>query len=666
MMGDLRGFGGEAVRSGSPPVGTFRGSRRVSLGVNFHRLGDPTPIVASRFVVNATWDKRVDGTAGNFTLSLRERQIAGTIEHYGPGVAAYTARGGEWEWSSIIRDDDWVRIALHDGYREWLVMVGLVDSVTRAFSSVGGAKHVEYTVVGRDVTKVLDETELLMMPYASYDPILGYGAFYGAVNALSNLGSGVGPGAVVKSLFEYMMRAGPARTPGALWWRLPESIPASFTGRAPGLEGRQASDIIDNETWLDTDLAGTFSAYGSLLAKPASGGKAWDLIRDHANLVLNECFIDLRPPIDAADSPLAYAASTSLIKGLEQQAHVLKPALVLREKPFPSLPGTARHRGEKNDPWSRLPTTIMDVADCKRVSLTRNGSERYNYFFVESGTGASMAGFVLAQASLQARGGVQGSRLFEGVPAIDVKSVSRHGLRRLEQNTLYVNTREARGENNEGLDIFAGWTRLLRDWYALNHEFQSGTIETKMPIAGVRVGERLVLHGVEEVNGPSAPLECYVEGVTGSFSVDEKGTTTYTGELTVTRGHPNILTALAEHIVNFKVERGGSALVNEIVQGIRTTAGTLVNDLAERFGLAKAEADAVEARELAAEVIRENQVEELSFEDLPEPAEGEEGYVPPGAIATTTEGGGNVIILIAAPEGVNEDGEAFDVPANED
>jgi len=480
-----------------------------------HNDGPSQPIPLDTYIAAVDGDKRISGEAGTFTLTLLGRPLPGG----GPTV----------DWEAEVTDDDWVTVGFDDGEREWYYTLGLVDMVERATSTARGAPETAWHVICRDLTKVFEDTEVLDMPYAQHDTALAYGAFYGAVQALSKTPAGATPGEIVQALYEYLMRAGSQRAPNARWWAVPTNLPALIAGGAEDVvvqpDQRQATDIITDEH-LDPGLAGVWAAYTSLLAAPNSGGQVWDLLVEHSNPPLNELWVDLAPPLGDAYSPLAYSTA-------EGEYYSLRPALILRERPFPSMPGSAPHRGTANDPWKDLPATTIHVKDCTSITLTRSGDERYNYFLVESGSGTRFSRMVLAMAGI-------GDTPFDGVPAIDIESVQRHGLRRLEVSSQYINL--ATGK----LDLFLGWTRLLRDWYALNPQYLSGTIVVGIPLPGVRVGERLDLLGYYE-----DPLQLYIEGVRIQSSVEPDGSITGSTALTVTRGHTDPVGALTAEVARY-------------------------------------------------------------------------------------------------------------------
>ena len=511
-MGDIRGSTGVPRITQMSPVVSFHrhdGGAIWSEGVLPWLIGMQTA-------------KSVDGSPGTFVLRL----------------VYESAQGDRRDWQGLLADDDWVMLGVQDGDLQWLLMVGMIDSVTweREASDTGAVTEV-FVVTGRDLTKPFVETDLLMMPHVSYDPALAYGTFYSAVQALSLLGPDFGPGETVKALYEFMMRAGVYRTEDP-WWRVPDSLP--LWGQGGRRRGRQLTDMISLDR-LDTSVEGSFAAFGSLLAEPGKGSQIWDVLEGHSHPVLNELFIDMAPTGNRRED----AASAIVARAGEGFSAL--PSLVLRERPFPVSTEVSAARA-REETWARIPRTMASELETSRISLSR-GVERSNYFLVESGGGSSFSAMVLAQAALAAENGdVATASLFAGVPAIDRDSVQRHGLRRMEIKSRYLNVDRA-GD----IDMFTGWTRVIRDWHCLDHLYLAGEVEFVSCLPGVRVGERL------DLTMRGTTYQFYAERVEHSFAIDQNGACVHSTEVGVTRGHPDPLRAVDRYVQRFG--RGGSSVV---------------------------------------------------------------------------------------------------------
>ncbi|RTL20080.1 MAG: hypothetical protein EKK55_18355 [Rhodocyclaceae bacterium] len=473
-----------------------------------HRYG---PIPTEAWLTQVVTSKTIDGRPGQWSVVLR-RDIA---------------TGERRDWPELVIDDDWVEIGVSLGSRQWIAMVGLVDSVSWSIQSTDrGGADIAYTIAGRDMTKPLVETQLLMMPHVSYDPALAFGIFYNAINALSQLAPDAGPGEVVRNLYDFVMRGGEYRNE-ARWWAVPDSLPVRVTG-AP-TRRRQFSDIVATDK-IDLDTEGQFAAYGSLLSAPGGGGQLWDLLVSHSNAVLNELYIDL--------APLGDADPVSALTSDPGRDFEVAPAIILRERPFPISTGLAQATSRRQR-WSTLPRTTIGANDLAEMTLAR-GQERFNYFLVDAGSGMNQTSAVLAMAALAAQNGDVGTAaLLEGVPAIDRAAVEVHGLRRLETTSNFINA------SPDGVDVYVGWTKLLRDWHCLAHEFWAGTVKTGKVLPGVRVGERLDLDLGDRV------LQFYVESVTHALSVGQQGGVTSSTTIEVTRGHADPQRAVDAYLSRF-------------------------------------------------------------------------------------------------------------------
>lgn len=533
-MGDLSrlvNFGG--ARTSTAPTGTWRGSHSGRLVAVIYRQRDGArtpPLVLTPYSTALTTQKGIDGSPGTFTVTLKADS--------GEGSSA----PDHVHWHDEIENGDWFRVLFDDGRATWDVMLGSVDTVTERVQSVAGADNATWTVTGRDLTKCLVESPTLNLPHIGLVTNLGIGSLLSALNYLAQFNQR-SPGELTRGLFRFFMGADPRPTRGT-FWRVPLNLPLSFTG-GPGvpLDRRQFVDVVDHDGYVARDLPGVTAAFGTLMSAPAEGSQVWDTIQSYANPVLNECFIDMRPrPTVSPGSPLAYAVPKSATG-----AGGVVPALVVRERPFNTVPGTAPHRATTadNSPFQRLPTTTIDLRDVVSLDLTA-GHERFNYFLVDAG-GANLSQAVTFALGSQFGGGpVAPKGMFDGVPAIDLESVQRHGLRRMETTSVYVN---AVGDQ---IDVYRMWSRIIRDWYMLAHRYLSGIIVLAFGAPGIRVGERIVLTNSKDSR---PPLQLYVEGVQHQMRVTQQGVSVCSTVITVTRGtrDPD---EIQEHAASFAVGSG--------------------------------------------------------------------------------------------------------------
>lgn len=528
-MGNLNGSGPGSVRMGSPVAGLFRGSTTLRPIVNVFRQIDEAngrPVALNAYTISMQTSKSISGDPGTWQVVIKGDRMV-------PGGADSVS------WDGVFTKDDWIFIGVEDAAqsgRLWPIMLGLIDSITSGFATNDGARVRTWTLTGRDLTKCLTDTQITSAVYTGFDPVLASGAAYRLVDALDRANSTIGgPAQVVPAILSFLMGAD-VRPPNVSFWRVPRNLNALFTGgAAPSVNQRQFTDVLDVVAYVDPALPGQIAVNGNFGAESGAGNQVWDTVRAYANLPLNELFVDFLPNTpQEARSPVAYASA-------EGSLDAFVPALVLREKPFPTLPGSVPHRGANTDPWSRLPTTSVLTRDLEAVDLTQ-GAELFNFFLMQSGNIQLPRNLFLEQSENPE------DPIFAGVPAINRDSIQIHGLQRLELSTNYVGTG---GEAN--ISEFFGWTRALRDWYGPSEEFYSGTVTSAVMLPGVRIGERLVIADLLGTSG--GDVQFYVEGVAHNLMVTN-GTPQHSTTITVTRGHQNPVAAVAEYAARFQREGG--------------------------------------------------------------------------------------------------------------
>lgn len=534
-MGNISGSGPGSVRFGSPTAGTFRGSTTIRAVVNvFQQYAEPDypPVALNAYILNMQTNKIVDGSPGTWEVTIKgDRMVPGTVQ--------------SGSWDGIFTKDDWVIIAITDAAQDgrvWPVMIGLIDNVRPGFSTNDGARVRTWTIGGRDLTKCLTDTQITSAVYTAFDPVLAAGASYRLVDALDRANGSIGnPSAVVPPILSFLMGAD-VRPEGVSFWRVPRNLNALFTGgAAPSVNQRQFTDVLDVSAYVTPNLPGQIAVNGNFGAENGVGNQVWDTLKSYSNGPLNEMWVDFLPNVgNAATSPLSYVSETGNLDDFI-------PALVLRERPFPSLPGSVPHRGANVDPWTKLPTTVVLTRDLESVDLTQ-GAENYNFFLMQSGNIQLPKNLFLEQSENPE------DQLFAGVPAINRDSIQIHGLQRLELSTNYVGT-----GGDKDLNTFFGWTRLLRDWYGPCLDFYSGTVTTITILPGVRVGERFIISDLLGASG--GDVEFYVEGVAHSL-VMVNGAAQHRTTLTLTRGHQNPVAAVAEYAAKFQ-KQGRSAIAQQ-------------------------------------------------------------------------------------------------------
>ena len=243
------------------------------------------------------------------------------------------------------------------------------------------------------------------------------------------------------------------------------------------------------------------------LGAGGSGGSAWDALQRYANLAVNELFFELHN-----------------VTGSGQ------PTLVMREKPWPSW--------VKDDPDGRLDTEAWDDLLVTRIrsdeisttQVSRNDELRFNYFLALP----NMMGHLTQDTAAI-------SGVFKGLlPIIDLQSINRHGLRRIEPRMMYTGFEAPTGGGKQYnyLDLMAAWSCQLASWFYLSHEYLNGIIQVPFLNAG-EVGQKLVVqkpYNRQDLSQNTLWDEYYINGIKWSWSIGPRGEPTANTSYIVSRG----------------------------------------------------------------------------------------------------------------------------------
>lgn len=411
--------------------------------------------------------KGFDGAAGTFTIIAKKLPK-------------------QRRQDSVLRfwrdpEDVWVKIFFIVDGQQFHVMTGLVDSVNETMTRVEGGKRVEtITIAGRCAGKVLETTDLWVNAFSEQAPVsmLQYMSYYEKRAALNST-----PDEWVKFFLEaWVGNNGLAENQ----WVLPSSMGSKSFYDLLNLDNieQMASGngkLRDATLWrVDTERG---------------FGKLWEAMSQYSNDFLNELWID--------------------IAGEGQGEH--KPAIFLRERPFPT-----RNSGRVK--WDAIRDHVLENRDVYRRNITKGGAaNRYNYWSIRvNGRSATMS-----DAALARQGKVDGASLGKpgSIPIWNEESISKHGLRRWEQSTLFLS-----GFVDEGDELWpvlaANWLRRAHDWYVVAPMQLQGTIETTRLLPEIRMGQRL------REKRDEGEIEYYIESVDHDWAYPGAGHSTFT----VTRG----------------------------------------------------------------------------------------------------------------------------------
>ncbi len=418
-------------------------------------------------------------------------------------------------WTDLVAEGDYWLVETNKNGRKHTVMFGRVDSVALGLTANMGEGQAVVTVNGRGYGFQLADTPVYFNPYDPlWDNAIG-------INMLEILEKIVGPAdEVVFSMIKGMMGFfGGAALLGS-HNRVPPSFAAmaettnsanlqtatAFTGQeAPGFVNQGAAADVKSY-WIDYvdflkrgDLRGEVFAADAI--EPEGAPSVWDFVKTWMNPVLNELWMDIDP----------------------RPGH-RRAKLVIREKPYVN----AADRDQS--PWFNLFTRGVEASTLVGTSLTR-GPNRVNHLILMGDLIPSLAQDTYALHP----------------PAVNVASIERYGLRRLEEKTLFFPVDTAHvSEINK-------WRSLVVSWNVLNHEYWTGQLQIGELRPDIRIGEKVaILNGpvakylglpadagmspnqVRPGRAPRDALTFYVEGVTLRYAAGEKPT--MTTSLMVSRG----------------------------------------------------------------------------------------------------------------------------------
>lgn len=416
--------------------------------------------------------------AGQYRIYSSLTTITTTKTKTGPagGQVAIRMKGtpghGEYEhvpWPNLIEEGDWWSFDVIKNGRMIGGLCGRIDEISlNATVSGQGAAMVEVTVIGRGVGFALDDTAVYFNPYDDT-----------ADNAVGEdmeqiIGSAAGaPHEVITNLIRGFMGGNPEIDPLGGHTYAP---PTLLEGRdrqmrqqfaaASGANGVSWLDFVDLSTtsnggYVQEDLRG--KAVTPTIFGTQEATDLWSFLNSWYNPTLNELYFDVAPT-----------------PGLPKKGN-----LVFREKPFVNA------ADGHDSPWFSLRTWTVDAAKLTAANLSR-GRHRLNHFHLlgDMVPGLSEDSYAIYQ------------------PAMDIESIRRHGLRRLQENTRYY--AEFGTDGAAGEFINDGWLGLVISWNVLNHEYWAGRLDIGEMLPQIRVGQKLAV-----INGPIANYRAFPDD--GSF-----------------------------------------------------------------------------------------------------------------------------------------------------
>lgn len=425
-------------------------------------------------LIGFQWQKAFGGASGKWTLTFKKGK---------------TAPFQLWRQP----EDVWVLFEVELGGDRYPLTLGLVDTLQRSITrDSNGARSEVWQLSGRDCGKVFETIELYINIHEHSGMM---STLLPAQSALANATEGSPVDFITAILTAWLGNNGAA---DALW-QLPSGL------------GSQS--FYDALVYKFSPTRGRLYDSSFLNIMSFQGKQLWSTLQEYQNGLLNEMWVD-------------YSPNAMLGTGQE-----FRPALHLRERPFPTFEGGRRR-------WDALRTHEIGPEDIRTDTTNLgNPTERFNYWMIDV-TGIGGDNFETGAAIQQA--GQRGRGQPGAAPIWNLDSMRRHGFRRWEQTTRFI----PMADDQAWLLQAAAWLAIAHDWYVISPEQRSGSLGLVSMQPWIRIGDRV---RVKEYNGSTVVY--YVEGVSDSYNYPDAGSTT----LTVTRGeeeNANLLSTYYAKVVS--------------------------------------------------------------------------------------------------------------------
>jgi len=413
----------------------------------------------------AAWNTDLTGPLRRVTVRKMLGEGAGSFQI----AAKHYMVGGPHDGrplATLIKDGDWITInAVKNGVESHL-MVGRIDTVGMSVGVSGrGAIEQQVTLSGRDLTAAALDVPVYFNPY---DPAHSNVAGVAMASILTTFSGR--PSAVVPALLLDFLKAG-----GSFGQQ--HMVPAGVWAKETKTPWAQHIDV---ESYVQ-ELRG-FVHIPQVLQSPGAN-PVWQFARAYQNPTMNEMWLETR--FQDVEAPR-------------------KGYLVFREKPFVNAADTTY------SPWFDLKTHDVPYSRLTRLSLSK-GRDRVNHVMVIGEMPSTMSQ----------------DAYFLFPPLVDLDSVGRYGLRRLEERTPYMALSDEGGADafyTESLE----WQALVLSWNVLNADYLSGVAGFGELAPEIRIGQKIALTGGPPTSytpsGHTAypeDLTFYVEGVQHSWAAGQ-------------------------------------------------------------------------------------------------------------------------------------------------
>jgi len=490
------------TQSNRPRPG-FQGSETSRAEVRIYAQGGDPVLAASEGTQSLSGRYRTDPTHTLISVTTSK-----ALEGTGTWQAVVKpSRAGTDSLLDQIVDDDWVDIVFYRHGRQWHTMRGLVDDVRRSRTVGGsGATAWTYTISGRDFQKVFEVTPIWFNRFSRKVENLVGEISTKIFSGIPNLGGD--PLMIVQGFLLGFFRE--LQGYGRANWVIPNSV--------PNTQGTFYDDIVAG--WSLQGFSGVPARKG---IDPNFGnpqGNLWQLAKDWADPAFLELFCDLGKggELLEANEELSLDESTITVF-FRDKPFVLSPNLV-DDQGRP--PATALGLGQQSA-WFSLPLHVVPRQQLVQDDVGRSGAERINAFFVSP------------QVTMEL---VKSGQLDLSQPLWNADDINKHGLRRYDISTRYV------PDTGTLIGLSTLQRSMIRDWYALNPYFLSGTMSLAIGRPDIHIGTRVRIPGD---NGETSQDETYyVEQVSHSWTFGPGLRT----QLGVTRGWIGDDTSLLQAVLD--------------------------------------------------------------------------------------------------------------------
>lgn len=388
------------------------------------------------------------------------------------------------EFETLVADDSWIDIMFTRFDITYHAVRGLVRSIEVGTTVIEGTTTVTYTLTGRGFGNIFEMEVPYFNVYASQDAAAASLSI--PEQAFKERGSGIRDvpqtvEAYLRTFFEYL-----AKTQYGTW-KLPTDMPS-------GGGGFFVNEFkFDSSNFIPVPFRHPLDPHHMT----TEGGNLWSLASEWSDPGFCELFTDLIPNVDG---PNVAVMGTQLSK-----PSTTRMGVILRTRPFPtgSIPGLPIDES----PWFQLPIYYITPEEISSSRVVRSNAERLNTFAI------------VPKFSVEDLGQHQNVI----APAMNLDSVSRHGVRKIDISSNYV------VDQGDLLEMVSLQRNLMVDWHCLDAYFYSGSISLGYGRPDIRIGTRL---RIESPFGLSQDMTYYIEGVSHQWSFGPGIRTS----LTVTRG----------------------------------------------------------------------------------------------------------------------------------